>query len=102
MFSETHDISCIISDTIRVVFKRRLVDRVLRLWTEMARGQGFPRLDQNRALSAGRGLGELPRDRRAITCPAFILPPPWGKLILCALSRRESDRGTSFTSAPGR
>jgi len=28
------------------VFKRRLVDRVLRLWTEVARGQGFPRRDQ--------------------------------------------------------
>jgi hypothetical protein len=28
------------------VFKRRLIDRVLRLWTETARGQGFPRLDQ--------------------------------------------------------
>jgi hypothetical protein len=29
-----------------MVFKRRLIDRVLRLWTEMARGQVFPRLDQ--------------------------------------------------------
>jgi hypothetical protein len=28
------------------VFKRRLFDRVLRHWTEMARGQGFPRRDQ--------------------------------------------------------
>ena len=46
MFPETDVISNIISDTIKVVFKRRLVDRVLRLWTEMARGQGFPRLDQ--------------------------------------------------------
>ena len=46
MFPETHGISNIISDTIKVVFKRRLVDRLLRLWTEMARGQGFPRLDQ--------------------------------------------------------
>ena len=46
MFPETGGISNIISDTIKVVFKRRLVDRVLRLWTEMARGQGFPRLDQ--------------------------------------------------------
>jgi hypothetical protein len=46
MFSETHDLSFIISDTIGVVFKRRLVDRVLRLWTEMAREQGFPRRDQ--------------------------------------------------------
>jgi len=46
MFSETQDMSYVISDAIRVVFKRRLVDRVLRLWTEMARGQRFPRRDQ--------------------------------------------------------
>ena len=46
MFPETDIISNIISDTIKVVFQRRLVDRVLRLWTEMARGQGIPRLDQ--------------------------------------------------------
>ena len=46
MFSETQDMSCIISDAIRVVFKRRLVDRVQRLWTEMSRGQRFPRRDQ--------------------------------------------------------
>jgi hypothetical protein len=37
MFPETDELSNIISDTIKVVFKRRLVDRVLRLWTEMAR-----------------------------------------------------------------
>jgi hypothetical protein len=46
MFPETDEISTIISDAIRVAFKRRLIDRVLRLWAEMARGQGFPRLDQ--------------------------------------------------------
>jgi hypothetical protein len=46
MFPETDDMSTIISDTVRVVFKRRLVDRVLRLWTEMARGQRFPSHDQ--------------------------------------------------------
>ena len=46
MFPETDEISNIISDTVKVVFKRRLVDRVLRLWTEMANGQGFPRRDQ--------------------------------------------------------
>jgi hypothetical protein len=38
---------------MRVVFKRRLIDRVLRLWTEMARGQGFPRLDQFEPLKLG-------------------------------------------------
>jgi len=46
MFPETDELSNIISDTIKVVFKRRLVDRVLRLWTEMALGQGFPSRDQ--------------------------------------------------------
>src|SRR5215472_3798403 len=46
MFPQTDAISDIISDTVKVVFKRRLVDRVLRLWTEMGRGQHFPRCDQ--------------------------------------------------------
>jgi hypothetical protein len=46
MFPETDELSNIISNTVKVVFKRRLADRVLRLWTEMARGQGFPRRDQ--------------------------------------------------------
>src|SRR5215831_7489781 len=46
MFPETDQISNIISDAVKVVFKRRLVDRVLRHWTETARGEGFPRRDQ--------------------------------------------------------
>src|SRR5690348_10233311 len=46
MFPETDELSNIISDRIRVVFQRRLVDRVLRLWTETASGQEFPRRDQ--------------------------------------------------------
>jgi len=46
MFPETDSISDIISDTIKVVFQRRLVDRVLKLWTEKARGQRFPSRDQ--------------------------------------------------------
>jgi hypothetical protein len=46
MFPETDQISNIISDAVKVVFKRRLVDRVLRHWTEMAREQRFPRRDQ--------------------------------------------------------
>jgi len=46
MFPDTDELSNIISDTLRVVFKRRLIDRVLRLWTEATRGQGFPRRDQ--------------------------------------------------------
>ena len=46
MFPETDGISNIISDTMKVVFQRRLVDRVLRLWKEMAHREPFPRRDQ--------------------------------------------------------
>ena len=46
MFPETDTLANIISDTIKALFKRRLVDRVLYLWMEMARGQEFPRYDQ--------------------------------------------------------
>jgi len=46
MFPETDEMSNILSDTVRVLFRRRLVDRVLRLWTEIARGGRFPRRDQ--------------------------------------------------------
>ena len=46
MFPDRDEISNIISDTVKVVFKRRLVDRVLRHWTEMAGEQRFPRCDQ--------------------------------------------------------
>ena len=38
--------SNIVSDTVRIVFKRRLVDRVLRLCTEIAQGGRFPSRDQ--------------------------------------------------------
>src|SRR6266851_6826203 len=41
MFPETDAISNIVSDTVTVLFRRRLVDRVLRLWAEMARGEGL-------------------------------------------------------------
>jgi len=34
------------SQGVKIVFKRRLVDRVLRLWTEMAHGRRFPRRNQ--------------------------------------------------------
>jgi hypothetical protein len=34
------------SQGVTIVFKRRLVDRVLSLWTEMAHGGRFPRRDQ--------------------------------------------------------
>jgi hypothetical protein len=46
MFPETDEMSNIISDAVRVVFKRRLIDRVLRVWTEAKRGQRFPRRDE--------------------------------------------------------
>src|SRR6201981_1711637 len=46
MFPQSDGISNIISDTIRVVFQRRLVDRQLRLWSETAREQRLPRRDQ--------------------------------------------------------
>jgi len=46
MFPKTDAISNIVSDTVKIVFKRRLVDRVLRLWKDMARGGRFPRRDQ--------------------------------------------------------
>jgi hypothetical protein len=40
MFPETDEISNILSDTVMVLFKRRLVDRVLRLWIEIYRVAG--------------------------------------------------------------
>ena len=46
MFPVDDTISDIISDTAKELFKRRLVDRVLRLWTEKANGGRFPRRDQ--------------------------------------------------------
>jgi hypothetical protein len=46
MFPEADAISNIVSDTVKIVFKRRLVDRVLQHWTEMAHGERFPRRDQ--------------------------------------------------------
>ena len=47
MFPETVELSSIISDIIKVLFfRRRLIDRVLRLWIETARNQEFPRRDQ--------------------------------------------------------
>ena len=100
MFPETDGISDIISDTIKVVFQRRLVDRVLKLWTEKAHGQRFPRRDQIEPSMLG-GLGELPRDRHAIACPVFIFRPRWEKLVIHTQSRRKSGRRSPATSAGG-
>jgi hypothetical protein len=52
MFPEADAISNIVSDTVKIMFKRRLVDRVLRLWTEMGQGR-FPRRDQIEASTLG-------------------------------------------------
>jgi hypothetical protein len=46
MFPEADAISNIVSDAVKNLFKRRLVDRVLQHWTEMAHGESFPRRDQ--------------------------------------------------------
>jgi len=46
MFPKTDTISDLVLDTVKTVFKRRLVDRVLLLWTEIAREGRFPRRDQ--------------------------------------------------------
>ena len=46
MFPEADALSNIVSDTVKTLFKRQLVDRVLRLPTEMAHGGRFPRRDQ--------------------------------------------------------
>jgi hypothetical protein len=46
MFPETDELPYILSDTVMLLFKRRLVDRVLRLWIESTRDGQFPRRDQ--------------------------------------------------------
>ena len=59
MFPETDELSNIISDTVKVVFKRRLVDRVLRLWTEIGTRTGISAPRPNRALKAGHRTGQI-------------------------------------------
>ena len=46
MFPETDELSYIFSNTAMVLFKRRLVDRVLRVWLESVREGQFPRREQ--------------------------------------------------------
>jgi hypothetical protein len=46
MFPETDCLSDVLSDTETVLFRRRLVDRALRIWRAQARGEQFPRRDQ--------------------------------------------------------
>jgi hypothetical protein len=53
MFPDTDDLASIISQTEDVVFRRRLTDRVLRVWSAAARGRRFPRRDQIEPLIPG-------------------------------------------------
>ena len=46
MFPETDELSYIVSATVMFLFTRRLIDRVLLLWLEAARGGQFPRREQ--------------------------------------------------------
>jgi hypothetical protein len=46
LYPEEEAVSNIVAETVNTVFKRRLVDRALRLWTEMAQGGRLPRRDQ--------------------------------------------------------
>lgn len=53
MFPETDDMSTIISDTVKVLFKRRLVDRVLRAWMELADKGRIPSREQIQSSKLG-------------------------------------------------
>jgi hypothetical protein len=46
MFPEEAPIAHVISDTAKILFTRRLVDRVLVAWKQIAREGAFPRRDQ--------------------------------------------------------
>jgi hypothetical protein len=46
MFPDTDEIANILSDAIPVLFNRRLTDRMLGLWKDMARGGRFPHRNQ--------------------------------------------------------
>ena len=88
MFPETDAISTIVSDTVTVLFRRRLVDRVLRLWTEMARGGRFPRRDQIEPRMLGEDWANCLVIAVQSPGPALISPRRWGKPIICALPQR--------------
>jgi len=51
MFLEEDPITYIISDTVNILFRRRLVDRVLLTWKQIAREGKLPRRDQIEPLS---------------------------------------------------
>ena len=88
MFPETDELSYIFSNTAMVLFKRRLVDRVPRVWLKSVREGQFPRREQIE-------LSMLDEDQanclviavqspdRVLTCRRY-----WGKLIICALPQR--------------
>jgi hypothetical protein len=46
LYPEQEAVSDIVLDTVNIVFKRRLVDRVQRIWGQMAHDRPFPRRDQ--------------------------------------------------------
>src|ERR1700730_14488373 len=101
MFPETDGISIIISDTMKVVFQRRLVDRVLRLWKEMAHREPFPRRDQIEP--AMLGVDWLNCLVIAVKSPVrlstFVVR--WRKFVFYALPRRKPRRSSPFTFAAG-
>src|SRR5437764_625770 len=101
MFPETDAISNIISDTVRVVFKRRLIDRLLRLWTELARGQGFPRLDQIEPSKLGIDWANCLVIAVQSPVELFIFRCYWGKLIIRVLAQGKSGGRSPVTSAAG-
>ena len=88
MFPETDTLANIISDTIKALFKRRLVDRVLYLWMEMARRQEFPRRDQIDPSMLGEDEANclVIAVQSPVEFSYFVVS--WKKLIFCAMLQR--------------
>src|SRR6267154_5048517 len=101
MFPATDGISSIISDTMKIVFQRRLVDRVLRLWKEMAHREPFPRRDQIQP--AMLGVDWLNCLVIAVKSPVRLSTFVYvgENLSLYALPRRKPRRSSPFTFAAG-
>jgi hypothetical protein len=88
MFPETDELSYLLSATVMVLFKRRLVDRVLRLWVRIGTRRASSPPRSNRTLNTERRPGKLSRDRRTIAGRVLTFRRYWGKLIICALPQR--------------
>jgi hypothetical protein len=87
MFPETDELSYLLSATVMVLFKRRLVDRVLRVWSESVREGQFPRREQIELSMLGEDQANclvIAADRDRVLTFRFY----WGKLIICALPQR--------------